>query len=165
MELVSILPGVGAETEGSVEEHGHGDLATMLCDQFVALGHRRPAVARVIVEGDVVLVVLAWWEEAGKELLDGVAPTLAELVRIDARREIADLRTAVTPDGRRAMVSFVLGATTEDGNERRAALQGWAEQVRRNAIRQQGVLRERRAELRRFRTELARNRGRLRARF
>jgi hypothetical protein len=162
---VSILPVVEPETEGSVEEHQHDGLAAMFCDQFVALGHRRPAVARVIVEGDVVLLVLAWWEEAGKELLDRVAPTLAELLRLDSRREIADLRTAVTPDGRRAMVSFVLGKATEDGGERRAALQGWAEQVRRNATRQQDILRERRAELKRFRIELARRRGQLRARF
>jgi hypothetical protein len=136
----------------------------MLCDQFAALGHRRPAVARVVEEGDVMLLVLAWWEE-GKQLLDEVAPTLAELVGLDARREIVDLRTAVTPDGCRAMVSFVLGAPTEDGTERSAALRNWAEQVRRNAAHQQIVYQERRAELRRFRIELQRTRVEARARL
>ncbi len=113
-----------------MEESG-AELAEMLCDQFVALGHRRPAVARVVEDGDVVLLVLAWWDEVGRELLDSVAPTLGELVGFERRREVVDLRTAVTADGCRAMVSFVLGATTEAGTERRAALHSWVEQVRR----------------------------------
>jgi hypothetical protein len=50
------------------------------------------------------------------------APTLGELVGIDARREVVDLRTAVTPDRCRAMVSFVLGEPTDDRAERRMAL-------------------------------------------
>jgi hypothetical protein len=140
------------------------DLATMLCDQFVALGHRRPAVARVVEDEDVVLLVLAWWEEESKALLNAVAPTLGELVGIDARREVVDLRTAVTPDGCRAMVSFVLGEHTEDGAERRMALCNWARQVRRNALRQRIAYRERREELVRFREELRRTRDEARAR-
>jgi hypothetical protein len=149
---------------GRVEERRDSDLAEMLCDQFVALGHRRPAVARVVEDGDVLLLVLAWWEEAGKELLDLVAPTLGELVHLERRRELVDLRTAVTGDGCRAMVSFVLGAPTEDGTEERVALRNWTEQVRRNALEQQGIYRTRRAELRRFRVELARSRAEARAR-
>jgi hypothetical protein len=143
---------------------GRGDLAEMLCDQFVALGHRRPAIARVLEDGDVVLLVLSWWEEAGKELLESVAPSLGELVRLERRRELVDLRTAVTADGCRAMVSFVLGAEIEDRVERAAAMRGWTEQVRRNARLQQELHRERRAELRRFRVELARSRAEARAR-
>jgi hypothetical protein len=150
--------------KGSDEHCEDADLATMLCDQFVALGHRRPAVARVVVEGNVVLLVLAWWEEAGKKLLNEVAPALGELVALDARREVVDLRTTVTVDGCRAMVSFVLGEPTEDGSERSAALRNWAEQVRRNAINQQDLYRERRAELRRFRLQLHRTRVELRTR-
>lgn len=99
-------------------------LAEMICDQVAALGHRRPALARVVEEGDLVLVVLDWWEEAGQALLDAVAPTLGELVALEARREVVDLRTAVTPDGSRAMVSFVLGATTDDEVERALAMRG-----------------------------------------
>jgi hypothetical protein len=147
-----------------LEECEGEDLAKMLCDQFAALGHRRPAVARVVDDGDVVVLVLGWWEGAGKELLDAVAPILGDLVGFERRRELVDLRTAVTVDGCRAVVSFVLGANTEDGSERRVAMRNWAEQVRRNAMRQQSLQRERRAELRRFRVELARSRAQARAR-
>jgi hypothetical protein len=152
------------EKHEPVEEREGAALAEMLCDQFVAVGRRRPAVARVVEDRDVVLLVLAWPEEAGRDPLDSIAPTLGELVRLERRREVLDLRTAVTGDGCRAMVSFVLGATTEDRSEREAALRNWAEQVRRNAVRQQGVLQARRAELRRFRLELARSRVAARAR-
>jgi hypothetical protein len=137
----------------------------MLCDQFAALGLRPPAVARVIEEDDVVLLVLGWWEDAGKEVLDSIAPTLGELVGLDAGREVVDVRTAVTPDGCRAMVSFVLGAETEDRAEASAALRNWAEQVRRNAAEKQAVYKLRRKELRRFRVELRRARAEIRARF
>jgi hypothetical protein len=165
-EPVSILSAVAS---GMYESIGRSDcdegLAGMLCDQFVALGYRRPAVARVVQDGDVALLVLAWWEEAGRDLLNAVAPTLGELVGLDARREVVDLRTAVTPDGRRAMVSFVLGAETEDGTERRVALRNWAEQVRRNAASRQVEYQARREELWRFRLELRRVRAEARARF
>jgi hypothetical protein len=140
--------GVEPERRESVDRSEcDGDLAMMLCDQFAALGHRRPAVARVVEEGDVVLLVLAWWEEEGKEPLNAVAPTLGELISLDTRREIVDVRTAVTPDGCRAMVSFVLGASTEDKVERAVAVRNWVKQVQRHAIRQQEYCRRRRPEL------------------
>jgi hypothetical protein len=161
---MGILSGVESEMYEPIERSENGDdLAAMLCDQFVALGHRRPAVARVIEEENVVLLVLAWWEEEGKELLNRVAPSLGELVELEARREVVDMRTAVTPDGYRAMVSFVLGAETEDRVERRVALQNWAAQVRRNAAVQQGMYRARRKELVRFRNALRRTRAEARA--
>jgi hypothetical protein len=94
-----------------------------------------------------------------------VAPTLGELIRFERRRELVDLRTALTADGARAIVSFVLGAETEDGSERAVALRNWAEQVRRNSARQQEEYRIRRAELHRFRLELRRTRAEARARL
>jgi hypothetical protein len=94
-----------------IEECDGGGLADMLCDQIVAFGHRRPAVARVVVDEEVVLLVLAWRDGADKELLDRAAPALGELVDLDRRQEVLDLRTAVTADGCRAMVSFVLAAS------------------------------------------------------
>jgi hypothetical protein len=164
IEPMGIISGVESEMYEPIERFAHGDdLATMLGDQFVALGHRRPAVVRVVEMEDVVLLVLAWWEAEGRALLNAVAPALGELVGIDARREVVDLRTAVTPDGCRAMVSFVLGEPTEDRAERRMALYNWAEQARRNARRQRIAYLERREDLARFRDALRRTRAEARA--
>lgn len=138
-------------------------LAELLCDQFVALGYRRPAAARIVGENDVLLLLLGWSEDAGGNLLEQIAPALAELVTMDLRREVAGLGTAVTPDGCRALVSFVLGSPVEASSERFEAIQGWCTQVQSNARRQQARHLQRRHELRRLRDEMTTLRAELRA--
>ena len=137
-------------------------LADLLCDQFVALGYRRPAVARIVGEGDLLLLVLGWSEREGRQVLDELAPVLAELVSLDTHREVLDLGTSVTFDCSRAMVSFVLGGPVDEP-ERFDALQGWWLQVRSNTRREQARNTQRQRELVRLRAEMTGLRAELRA--
>jgi hypothetical protein len=155
--------GVYSERPGptGIRENWH-ELAGLLCDQFAALGYRRPAVARLVSEGDVLLLLLGWSEQAGGSL-DVVAPSLAELVTMDLHQEVTDLGTSVTTDGCRAIVSFVMGSPVEASSERFEAVKGWCNQVHRNARRQQACHRQRRRELTRLRAEMTTLRAELRA--
>jgi hypothetical protein len=69
----------------------------------------------------------------------------------------------VTPDGCRALVSFLLGSSVESSSERFEAVQGWCAQVQRNTRRQQARHRQRRHELHLLRSEMTTLRAELRA--
>jgi hypothetical protein len=139
------------------------ELTELLCDQFVALGFRRPAVARLVSDEDVLLLLLGISEQERGQL-ESVAPALAELVTMDLRQEVTDLGTSVTADGCRAIVSFVLGRPVAPPPERFEALQRWCAQVHRNARRQQDCHRQRCREMGRLRAEMETLRAELRAR-
>jgi hypothetical protein len=150
-------------------------LAEMLADQFAALDDVRPVESRVIEDGDVVIFAFTWplsradevilaaghgaqVTEFRSELLQMIAPSLAELVELDLGRQVAGSQSTLAEDPRHVMVTFALGAPKGTDPEAAEALQNWARQLRRNADAQRRRYRKRREELRRLREELIRQR-------
>jgi hypothetical protein len=129
-------------------------LKEMLIDQVVALGRPRPDWASLFLDGDLLLLVLCWEEEPVAALPRSVVAAIAELVVLDRGRQLTDLRTAATADGRRVMISLMLGAVAADP-ERGEALRNWSAQVRRAARAHRAESRQRRQELARLRAEIS----------
>jgi hypothetical protein len=126
------------------------ELARLLSCQFESLGESRPSRVRVAEEANTVSLAFGWplapWEailvRSGQqhrlerfrlELLEAIAPSLAEVVEIEIGREARSRSLALAARGQEATVGFALGGPTEDGAESRRAIRNWSLQVRRSA--------------------------------
>jgi hypothetical protein len=144
------------------------ELARLLADQFGALDDTRPGRARAECDRAVLVFTFDWPLLPADELLAGagradqmsdfrltvlanVAPSLAELVELDLRRQVVSTSPSLGPGGRDVGLSFTLGNRLLIDREGVEGLRNWARQVRRRTGARRQVLRRVREELARAR--------------